>query len=60
MTVSNCRLCASVAGTSIRVSCYVGVMPHFRLPKGKKIPADKVCSELKVEYIECINFVEHK
>ena len=35
----------------IRLLSYVGVLPYFRLTKGKKIPADRICSRIQVSVI---------
>ncbi len=34
--------------SSLKLSSCVGVFPHMRVIKGKKIPADRVCNKLQV------------
>lgn len=35
---------------SVKLFCCVAVTPHLRLSKGKRIPADRVCSSLHVSF----------
>ena len=35
---------------SVRLFCCVGISPHLRLAKGRKIPADRVCNSLHVSF----------
>lgn len=38
-----------LSSVSLKIYCCVAVLPHLRLTKGKKVPADRTCSTLNVK-----------